>query len=292
MNGIESTMGFAIFNNVFIEVRNEQTGKIVKTVKTHNKATRKMVQGILAYVSGWFTVTDPIKYEGSDKNWQDEYNQKRPMYEPEVANQFIPCYFNVGDGGVEIDPQTGLPNYGDNVLVPPLVEGWNETVSYSSDRLVREYPLVDAEGRKKIRKQSSTLIDSYGVNYDTDNPPDMDSIFFDCEMSPNQINPKYQGNGAYVTELGLFASNICGTPDLLAYVKLGNYEEDGVTKTNALYVKPEDTIVIKWVISIAAIGKDNIVGIPIKDEDTYITNEVQKIPTEMNIEVIDIPDNT
>ena len=118
MNGIESTMGFAIFNNVFIEVRNEQTGKIVKTVKTHNKATRKMVQGILAYVSGWFTVTDPIKYEGSDKNWQDEYNQKRPMYEPEVANQFIPCYFNVGDGGVEIDPQTGLPNYGDNVLVP------------------------------------------------------------------------------------------------------------------------------------------------------------------------------
>ena len=283
MESIGSAQGFAIMNNVYIEVCNEKRHKIVKRFTTHNKATRKMVCGILAYLCGYFTKT-----------------QANPniMYNAETANQFIPCYFNVGEGGVIHNDETGLPeSNGSDVTVPNLDPNWNETVDYNATKLVKEfYVNVESEtgvddGRPKISYQKSTIIDDRG-NTDTEPAPDMDSIYLECIIPPNQLNPTYGGNAVYVTELGLFAGHMCGKNDLLAYVKLGNYTEDGVVKTNALYVKPEDTIIIKWVISIAAIGKDNILKATITDEnDEIIVSDILQIPTETNIEVEDVPDN-
>ena len=53
---------------------------------------------------------------------------------------------------------------------------------------------------------------------------------------------------------------------MLAYIKLGNYTEDGVEKTNTLYVRQNDTVIIRWIISIAAVGKDSRLAIYAQDE--------------------------
>lgn len=262
-----TSMGFSILNNVEIQVIDKENKKIIKTVKTHNKATRNMVTGILRFIKGLFTSTtfnDDIMYDGT------------------VSKFYIPCCFNVGDGGVILD-DNGKPkslDENDDILrkVPELDPSWTETVDYSSKNLVREF---DFSGKRdKIRKQLDTLDDTPVA--------DMDSLYFLCEVQPGQINPKYGNERVFVTEVGLFSGEIPNKGDLLAYIKLGNYDDNGTTKTNALYVRPGDTIVIKWVITIAAIGKDNILKATIKDEQNEpIVNDIVEIPDIAPIEIVD-----
>ena len=269
----ESSMSFAIMNNVHIEVIDKKRNVIVKRVKTHNKATRKMVTGILNFVGGKLTSTSI--------NSQQQYSK-------EFATQFIPCYFNVGDGGV-IKNSEGIPTPADEERpnIPSLQADWTETVDYNSTSLVREF---NVGNRSQIRFQSSTIYDAFG-NETTNKSADMDSIYFSCQMQPAQFNSVYGNNALYVTELGLFAGSQPKTEDLLAYVKLGNYTDSNqIVQTNTLYVRPQDTIIIKWVISIAAIGKDNILSASIDDENGEpIVRDIVQIPTLSNIQVENIP---
>lgn len=261
-----ASMGFSIINNVEIQVVNKDSRKIIKTVKTHNKATRNMVTGILRFVQGVFTKTD--------------LKPDKPMYDDDIAKRFIPCYFNVGDGGVILD-DNGFPKTKDGYeRIPDLDSNWNETVPYMSTNLIREFTMSGA--RTKIRKELDTL--------DNDSVPsgDMDSLYFSCELSPGTPNKDYSNHAVYVTELGLFSGSIPNSDDLLAYVKLGNYVEDDVQKTNALYVRPGDTIIVKWIITIAAIGRDNILHAEMKDENgDKIVNDAVVIPRIAPIEIIE-----
>ena len=264
-----NSMGFTILNNVEIQVIDKENKQIIKKVKTHNKATRTMVSGILRFVEGLFTST----------NCNDT-----PQYSGDVSKNFIPCYFNVGDGGVILDENNLPESIGSDDLqrVPNLIETWNETVDYTSKNLVREFTAIGQ--RTKIRKQLDTLSNTSPTG-------DMDSIYFLCEIAPSRLNAQYANNAVFVTEIGLFANNIPNKNDLLAYVKLGNYydEETSEIKTNALYVRPRDTIVVKWVISVAAIGKDNILRAVIDDEngDPVVSN-IEQIPSTGSIEIIDL----
>ena len=258
-----SEMAFGLMNNVSIEVIDTKTSRRTKTVEIHNKATRGMVFGILRFLMGHFSKTEV-----------------NPEHEPDNSSIYIPCYFNVGDGGVVLTE--GLPTTkADNPRIPELDPDWNETVDYLSTDLTREFT---GNERAVIRKQTTTL----------QNTPtaDMDSIYFHCQIFPGTINAQYSNNDVYVTELGLFSTNTANSGNLLAQVKLGNYKEseDSDWKTNALYVRPQDTIIIRWVITIAAIGKDNILKANIEDEHgEIITSTIHQEPSLGNVEVITNP---
>lgn len=279
------TIGFSIMNNVEIQVIDGESNQIKKTVRTHNKATRQMVTGILRFLEGYLTKTSE----------RDE-----PLYNEDFWKQFIPCYFNVGDGGVVI--QDGTPMSIENHPEIPAIDSganWTEAVDYLSTHLMREYNIGL---RTKIRKQTDTLD---GKKRDNDTLSDdysqsdyksktsgsslsMDSLYFECEIQAGQLNNVYGGKNAYVTELGLFAGSTYNTHDLLAYVKLNNYDNN--TKTNALYVKPQDVVVVRWVITIAAIGKDNILVANIKDETgKLIVDDVEMIPEGHYVEIMEYP---
>jgi hypothetical protein len=279
-NTNSSPIAFSIDNNVEITVLNKAKKRIVKTVKTHNKATRKMVEGVLKFIEGQFTETFASP-------------NHKPQYSGDYVKQFIPCYFNVGYGGVIIDEETGQQESEDisEKHVPKLDPNWNELVPYTATRLLKEYSLSGSDPsnrRSKIRYQN--YYDGKALDTITQqNPPagDMDSVIFVCEMSPNCINPDFQNNPVYVTELGLFAGVISKQPDLLAYVKLGNLNNN--TDTNALYIKPADTIIVKWVITIAAIGKDNILQATVKDDDGQQVHSELIIPEIGSMEIEEYP---
>lgn len=283
------TIGFSIMNNVEIQVIDKKSGQIKKKVKTHNKATRKMVTGILHFIEGYLTATN---------------ERSTPLYDGDFAKQYIPCYFNVGDGGVIIGADnTPMPTAG-HPEIPQILDGWSESVDYLSTGLVREFNIT----RTKIRKQDDTflgndekVIDTLDEDYtkeeyrsESGSALSMDSLYFQCEIQPGAVNDAYGGKNVYVTELGLFSNQINNTPNLLAYVKLNNYEgEDEQLKTNALYVKPQDTIVVKWVITIAAIGKDNVLVANIKDgSDKLIVNDITEIPEGHYVSITEYPGDT
>lgn len=238
---LSTSMGFDVGSNVEITVMNKKRKIIQKVVKKHNKATRQMITGILRFLTGQFNPT----------------NLNSTPYYTDVE-QYIPCFIGVGDGGVLFDTN-GYPAYDEDTRIPVISTSWNEIVPYSSTGLQRELFVKTVSGntvvtgtRSRIRKVGTTL---------TNDPAgDMDTLYLYCEISPNSLNTVYNNNPVIITEIGLFASDIPGTKDLLAYVKLGNYkdEESSEWKTKALFVRPEDTVIIKWYITIAAIGEDSI----------------------------------
>lgn len=285
-NSNATPMSFAIMNNVELRVVNKKSNTIVKTVRTHNKATRLMVTGILRFIEGLFTPT---------------VRSDEAQYDPDVIKMYIPCYFNVGDGGVVRDDQTGLqiPLDDNNKRIPELVNDWTEFVNYSSYRLDREIIGVGTNIRTPIRSQQNlnannptdTLDQSKIIGGVTTG--DMDSLCFTCEIQPGQLNTAFGNNAVFVTEVGLFAGADPSKDDLLAHVKLGNYKEETetgkeVTKTNALYIRPDDTLMVRWVITIAAIGKDNILHADIQDEDgKTVQSDIVKIPDFGTVEIIE-----
>lgn len=294
-----SSMGFALMNNVEVTVIDKETGHIKKTFTTHNKATRNMVKGLLYFIEGYFTATDL---------------RDTPLYGNDVSKTFIPCYFGCGDGGVDIttNPETGWempePINIETPQYPKLLDSWTETVDYLSENLVREFTYRDEyyvtqNCRKKIDKQEDTLYDTLSDDYtkseykseETGSSLSMDSLYFHCVIEPDVLNKKYGGVNVYVTELGLFAGKEKDKNDLLAYVKLNNIEDDNgnITGSNVLYVTPRDTIIVNWVITIAAIGKDNVLSASIKNENNeLIVNDIEQIPEGHYIEVEEYPTNT
>ena len=277
---------FDVVNNVYIDVLDEDRGKIIKTVEIHNKATRRMVTGILRFLCGHFNATNLNSI---------------PQYS--TAKNYIPCYFNFGYGGTtENDEkledgatQTIVSGTDVDDHIPQLYNNWDQKVDYNSTSLVQEV----ISGRQQIRIGTNTFCDNN--NYfdklipTIPNKGDMDGVFFFCQASPNSITGVYENTPIYITELGLFANNDMEEDDLLAYVKLGNYYDPDVDpeqatvhdlKTNVLYVRPQDTVVIRWVITIAAIGKDSTLQVYLEDETGESIEDSIVVPTIGNVEII------
>ena len=233
---MKDSMGFKLISNVEIQVVDRKRNIIRQTIKKHNKATRSMITGLIRFLVGQFNASS--------------INSK-PYYKD--TEQYIPCYIGFGDGGVVLDAITGNPSYDPETKIPNM-ESWNETVPYTANKLVREFFVVGNStngSRARIRKVTTTL----GV----DPAGDMDTIYMYCEVNPGELNSFYAGSPVILSEIGLFASSIPGTKDLLAYVKLGNYtdEETGDPATRTLYVRSEDTVVVKWYITMVAVGDFN-----------------------------------
>lgn len=274
-----SSLGFGVTNNVEITVINSETNEVKQNFTIHNKATRGMVTGLLRFMCGHFTATNC---------------NEQPQYD--CAKNYIPCFIGFGDGGILYDPTTGLPKtiskY--NNTIPEIDEHWSQYVFYDTDKMSRE---IKVDSRSKIQKISDT--------YEAESTADMDSVYFECVAAPGSINGKRFGNTfvhdngvtTFASEIGLFASNNTDNNDLLAYIKLSNYKEDPENeneslKTNIIRVRPEDTIIIRWVITIAAIGKDSILtASTIRNEfGEEIHNDVVMIPELVPVSIEEIPD--
>jgi hypothetical protein len=112
---------------------------------------------------------------------------------------------------------------------------------------------------------------------------DVEQIVYHTEIQPGTYNTIYNGEikDIFITELGLCASNVPGAKDLLARVILKNEYEvtkdvdeqtgnitetiEPTGKAQILYVRPQDTIILRWTISIIALDDANFV-----DEESSI----------------------
>lgn len=249
MNILNNNYGFCTFVNVDIKQIDTSTNTIKKHIQKHNKATRNLVRGLLRFMEGRFTPT---------------YPNPKPEYEEDAKN-YIPCYISFGDGGVQYGDDGKpvlLPIVSQSEHVPDLVD-WDTTVDYKSTSLVREFNQLSHE-RSKIRKQDDTFSSNQSP------AGDMDTIVLYCEVAPNEMNTdivdgQQKAYPRFITEVGLFSSPSKQANDLLAYVKLGNYpdpeypDDPTKTKTNTLYVRPGDTVIITWYITIVAMSDVSVV---------------------------------
>ena len=272
-----STLAFAVTNNVYIDVIDEKRHIRRKRLEVHNKATRQMVTGILRFLMGHFTDTNC--------NEEAEYDS---------AKNYIPCYISFGDGGIEIEDgvqKLQKITVDDKEITVPIFadENWTEKVSYNSTSLVREF-FSNQENkpvRQKIRDKTNTLQNLPTV--------DMDSIFYYCKIPPNALNTAYGHSvDIAISEVGLFAGEQIGENDLLAYIKLGDMYDDSdptqITGTNTLYVRPQDTIEVRWIITIAAVGKDSRLFAYAKDEQGNIIVDNTGLPDAANIKEVEVTD--
>lgn len=274
-----SSLGFAVTNNVYIDVMNKETGIVSQHVEKHNKATRRMVTGILRFLCGHFT---------------DTTKNNIPQYES--ASRYIPCYAGFGDSNIVL--QNGIPATSSESRIPQQVsDDWTEYVPYMSTKLEREFFTKykkDEFGNDYVEPTDSRLeIRDVKTTIEETPAGDMDSIYFYIEADTNYLNKYYGNHAVYVSELGLFSGSVPGTDDMLAYVRLHNYIDPDTQqpKTNVLYVKPEDTVVIRWVITIAAIGKDSILRATlINEQGEIITNDVLAVPQLVEAHIENIPD--
>ena len=273
-----SCMSFSVINNVYIDVINKESGVIEKHVEKHNKATRQMVVGLLRFLSGHFTATS---------------ENDKPLYAQD-AKRYIPCYFNVGDGGVILNDD-GIPQHQeDNTKIPLLMDDWDYNVNYLATKLTREFNSEYRATAQKVENSFSIQTSSgprtpSSISGDVPPAGDMDSLYFYCEIYPDSANSERKDYPVFITELGLFSDKVPGNSDLLAYVKLGNYyDSENNLQTDTLYVKPTDTIVVRWIISVAAIGTDGLLTTETVDEngDKIITT-LRGAPSLGTFEIVD-----
>lgn len=263
---------FVVDSNVHIEVVSPQ--KVIKqTVDRHNKATKRMVEGLLRFVRGEF-------------NTSYERTKESEIYYKNDAKNYIPCFIGVGTGGIRLNSE-GFPDIdSSNPRKPPMEpsstgEGlpwWDADTNYVkfTDRTL--YKEVTDVSRQKISvlgfDESANVLSQIG---------DVEQIVYHTEIQPGTYNTIYNGEikDIFITELGLFASNVPGAKDLLARVILkneyevtkdvdeqtGNIKEtiEPTGKTQILYVRPQDTIILRWTISIIALDDANFV-----DEESSI----------------------
>lgn len=247
--------------NVDIQLVETDTNTIKKHVVKHNKATRNMIKGILRFLEGRFNAT---------------YENNVPEF-PQDAKNYIPCYVSFGDGGITYDyygkPEED-PSSSGSSHIPLLPSSWSTVVDYNSQELIREFTNL-SYNRSKIRKQADTLsLVPAG---------DMDTVVLYSETSPGEVNfdivdNQQQPSPRFVTEVGLFSNKQKSQGDLLAYVKLGNKEENGVLKTDTLYVRPGDTIIITWYITIVALSDISVVD----SSEELVEPEIGSIEFEVN----------
>ena len=102
MNVSQTDMAFTILNNVHVTVYDSKRSIIRQEYETHNKASRNMITGILRFLHGYFT---PTVLNNTALN-------------ADSAKSYIPCFFNVGDGGVVI--VDGKPSFKPDSRTPEL----------------------------------------------------------------------------------------------------------------------------------------------------------------------------
>lgn len=199
---------FGIINNVEISVMNKYTHVIKKTVRTHNKATRNMVEGIMRFLMGHFNATS--------------LNDK-PQYSDDIEKKYIPRYIGFGNGGVVDVENTRSYYYGSNA--PVLSPSWNSYVPYNSSKLQREI----FDGKKfEVNLITDTFADTKEDKYSTPEivkRSEMDSMMFFVEILPDDIPRAASSDPVksfFMTEVGLYSSDD-NSGKLLAHVKLNNH---------------------------------------------------------------------
>ena len=199
---------FGIINNVEISVMNKYTHVIKKTVRTHNKATRNMVEGIMRFLMGHFNATS--------------LNDK-PQYSNDIEKKYIPKYIGFGNGGIVNVENITSYYYGSNA--PVLSPSWNSYVPYNSSKLQREI----FDGKKfEVNLITDTFASTKENTYSTPEivkRSEMDSMMFFVEILPDDI-PRVASSDPvksfFITEVGLYSSDD-SSGKLLAHVKLNNH---------------------------------------------------------------------
>lgn len=253
---------FVVDSNVHIEVMSPQN-VITQTVERHNKATKQLVEGLLRFIRGEFNTS----YKRT--------KEKDVVYKSE-AKKYIPCYIGVGTGGIRINPTTHLPDYDTETRrTPPMETLVGSNISWwdQDDNFVR---FTDKKLYLEETETSRYEIGVLGEDESSDSLSqvgDIEQIILATDIAPGTFNHIYTEADTttadiFITEIGLFASSVPGTEDLLARTILKNhYNEQGeVSDTQILYVRPQDTIIIRWTISIIALDDSSFV-----DDDTDVT---------------------
>jgi hypothetical protein len=262
-------IGFAVDANVHIEVISPQN-VIRQQIDKHNRATHHMLEGILSYIRGDFTTS----YRQLDSH--------KLKYKEDAKNH-IPCYINLGTGGVVLDDE-GVPLVDpESPRVPTLSDEWvspENIVKTSDSYLANEIGTEQSsmKSRVEISVLSTDDKEAYNDDYiDTDLVNSVIQLAFSADVPTGHSNIYGISVPAFITEIGLFASPTPGKPDLLARVILKKDDE-------VLYVRPQDTVVVTWVISIIAIDDQSLYhwDEPIK-VDSYINENIT--PGDINIDV-------
>lgn len=246
---------FAVDCNVDIKIVSPQ--KIVRqTVHKHNKASKLLVTGMLRFIQGHFNTS----YRRPNENF---------ILHPEEAQKYIPCYVGLGTGGVILDSE-GFPTHEpEQTRIPRLSEDWtssNNFVNYSDTRL-----------RSEMSRSVSRVEIGYvpgETHEETAVVGDGDQFTLQVEIPPGHYNKIYKGvtSSIYCTELGLFSGPVPNGDDLLARVIIKEPE-------NVLYIRPQDTVILKWTISIIALGDSSEYTNPISSESIPVDSSmVSTIP--------------
>lgn len=257
---IKPSMEFVVDTNVHVEVLSPQN-VIRQTIDKHNKATKQLVSGLLRFIRGEFNTT----YRRANEN---------SVVYSEHAKNYIPCFIGVGTGGIklvekELDDGTiiEVPDYDPtNRRNPPLTPIYLNGETIDWDSVDNKVNYLDTQLYKEVTDKSrypiGVLQEEEQDEYNT-SAGDIQQIIFAADVSPSYYNNIYGGEltDIFITEMGLFASSDPTKEDLLARVVFNS-------KDTILYVRPQDTIVIKWTISIVALNDFGAV-----DEETTITTE-------------------
>lgn len=230
MNSINNSYAnFMLDVNVNIQVK-DNMGNIIKTVNKHNRATKQMLSGMLQFLRGEFNTS----------NRQTNY---KAIHNIDKAKNYIPCYVSVGTAGIEVDEATHLPNYDENDRrKPPVLESWrDEVVEFTDTNLKQE---VDSVSRYEIG-----VMDDNEATELYPNVADSVQFILGTDIAPNYYTSSAYTVGAddiFITEVGLFSTPIPNDGNLLARVAL-------TKDSDILYVRKQDTILIRWAICIISL---------------------------------------
>lgn len=233
--GKNAGIEFVVNSNVHIEVLSPQN-VIRQTVDKHNKATKRLVGGLLRFIRGEFNTTNK------------RTNENTIVYADE-AKGYIPCYIGFGTGGVKLTSPTeespAIPDYDPvNRRLPPLTNAWkseDNKVQYSDTKLNLEItqPTRCAIGVMKVEDDEE--FNSY--------VGDIQQVVFGTDIEPGYYSNIYGiTTDVFLTEIGLFAGKDPNDEDLLARVLFKDND-------TVLYVRPQDTILVRWTISIIALNE-------------------------------------
>lgn len=257
---------FGLDSNVHIEVVGPNKD-IRQTIDVHNKATKRLVSGIMHFIRG----------EMHPSTRREDVLQISNTFK---SQDFIPCYINIGTGGIRLvgNERDGyLPDYNPtNRRFAPLEPDWDVDTNYvrfSDTKLAKEQTSNDKPRVAIGHIELET--DAIEVN----GTGDIMQTVFSTTIPPGEFSTIYstKATDIFITEIGLFPSAVPGTEDLLARVIFKNNGEDpNNTGAPILYVRPQDTIIINWIISIISLNDYNKV-----DEDSTYTDidlEQETIP--------------
>ena len=255
---------FVLDVNVNIEVR-DNFGDICKTVNKHNRATAKMLRGMINFLRGDFNTS----------NRNTDYKTIRDI---DKAKNYIPCYVGMGTAGIELDAE-GLPNYNpSNKRLPPVTMEWRgEKVQFKDTQLKKE---IDTVSRYEIGVLDEALEKEEGIEVDV---VDSDHFVLATDISPNYYtaNAYNKTTDIFITEIGLFSTPTPNDGNLLARVALTNDED-------ILYVRPQDTILVRWIICLISLtdlseshsydehGEDIYTPVDMTGPTMNVTNETEE----------------